>query len=97
MCNCDPDELPLVLKVIRVSSYNIEGISFHVVVCLPQMKTENVEMDSLFRSEAQALHNQLILNLSSSPDQVLLIDNSFNSCIRLFMLTLGFERFEVIG
>ena len=82
MCNCDPDELPLVLKVIRVSSYNIEGISFHVVVYLSQTKTENVEMDSLFRSEAQALHNQLILNLSSSPDQVSLNDNSFNSCIR---------------
>ena len=82
MCNCDPDELPLVLKVIRVSSYNIEGTSFHVVVYLSQTKTENVEMDSLFRSEAQALHNQLILNLSSSPDQVSLNDNSFNSCIR---------------
>ena len=82
MCNCDPDELPLVLKVIRVSSYNIEGISLHVVVYLSQTKTENVEMDSLFRSEAQALHNQLILNLSSSPDQVSLNDNSFNSCIR---------------
>ena len=82
MCNCDPDELPLVLKVIRVSSYNIEGVSFHVVVCLPQTKTENVEMDSLFRSEAQALHNQLILNLSSSPDQVSLNDNSFSRCMR---------------
>lgn len=40
-------------------------------MCPQQVKTENVEMESLLRSEAQALHNQLILNLSSSPDQVI--------------------------
>jgi len=35
-----------------------------------QLKTENIEMESLFRSEAQALHNQLILHYSAAPDQV---------------------------
>ena len=40
-------------------------------VAYTQLKTENVEMESLFHSEAQALHNQLILHYSAAPDQVI--------------------------
>ncbi|XP_065918364.1 serine/threonine-protein kinase ATR-like isoform X5 [Dysidea avara] len=42
-----------------------------MVLNIIRLKTENVEMESLFRSEAQALHNQLILHYSAAPDQVM--------------------------
>ena len=67
------------------------------------MKTENVEMESLLRSEAQALHNQLILYLSTTPDQVIkqshvnvfylyAVNNTVCICI-----CVGFERTKVAG
>ena len=51
------------------------------VINVMQLKTENIEMESLFRSEAQALHNQLILHYSASPDQV------FKCGVLVFMLS----------
>ncbi|XP_065901326.1 serine/threonine-protein kinase ATR-like isoform X4 [Dysidea avara] len=42
-----------------------------MVLNIIRLKTENIEMESLFRSEAQALHNQLILHYSAASDQVM--------------------------